>query len=169
MLGPSGDPREAAMLRLLREAPAAMERASRSSPSRWPTSSGIARRRRHGIYLSVRDDWVDTPQNGSGVYDRLVRPADLNTLRRGEGDFNILHVCGKGLDFRRFAGYPVQALHWADRGSRAVDRRGRPMGPAGAVPRGRQPGNHGRRLAGRLCRPGGRCHPPGRPAADPRR
>ena len=33
-----------------------------------------------GIYLSVRDDWVDTPENGAGTYDRLVRPGDLEIL-----------------------------------------------------------------------------------------
>jgi hypothetical protein len=28
---------------------------------------------------------------------------------------NTLHVCGRALDFRRFAAYPAQALNWADR------------------------------------------------------
>ena len=69
-----------------------------------------------GIYLSVRDDWVDTPENGQGVYDRLVRDGDLEILAGAAGGMlNILHVCGKPLDFRRFGQYPVHALNWADR------------------------------------------------------
>ena len=32
-----------------------------------------------------------------------------------EATFNLLHVCGKALDFRRFAGYPVHVINWADR------------------------------------------------------
>ena len=70
----------------------------------------------NGIYLAVRDDWVDTLENGDGVYDRLVRDSDLKILAGAAGGtLNILHVCGKPLDFGRFAKYPVQALNWADR------------------------------------------------------
>jgi uroporphyrinogen decarboxylase len=70
------------------------------------------------VFLSVRDDWVDTPANGAGTYDRLVRPGDLDILAAGaRGAFNVLHVCGRALDFRRFATYPVQVLNWADRSS----------------------------------------------------
>ena len=69
-----------------------------------------------GIYLSVRDDWVDTAENGVGAYDRLVRGGDLKILAAAAGgNLNILHVCGKPLDFGRFGRYPVQALNWADR------------------------------------------------------
>jgi len=68
-----------------------------------------------GIFLSVRDDWVDTPQT-PGLYDRMVRPTDRVILAAVmEAPFNVLHVCGKALDFRAFAGYPVCVLHWADR------------------------------------------------------
>ncbi len=70
----------------------------------------------NGIYLAVRDDWVDSPENGAGVYDRLVRDDDLRILAgAASGTLNILHVCGKPLDFGRFGRYPVQALNWADR------------------------------------------------------
>ncbi len=70
----------------------------------------------NGIYLSVRDDWVDTLENGAGVYDRLVRGSDLRILAGAAGGtLNVLHVCGKPLDFARFGRYPVQALNWADR------------------------------------------------------
>jgi uroporphyrinogen-III decarboxylase len=70
----------------------------------------------NGIYLSVRDDWVDTPENGAGVYDRFVRTGDLKILSGADrGTLNILHVCGKALDFGRFGKYPVHAVNWADR------------------------------------------------------
>jgi uroporphyrinogen decarboxylase len=71
-----------------------------------------------GIFLSVRDDWVDTPENGNGTYNRLVRPGDMLLLERlleDEAPFSVLHVCGKAMDFKRFASYPVQAVNWADR------------------------------------------------------
>jgi uroporphyrinogen decarboxylase len=68
-----------------------------------------------GIFLSVRDDWVDTPE-APGLYERLVRPTDLAILAAvRRAPFNVLHVCGKARDFRAFAAYPVPALHWADR------------------------------------------------------
>ncbi|MGA2066393.1 MAG: uroporphyrinogen decarboxylase family protein [Thermoguttaceae bacterium] len=116
-LGPSSDPRDALLSRLLREAPAAVAHALGT------IAESLARFARHciqkgaqGIYLSVRDDWVDTPGNGPGTYDRLVRPGDLAILAGAEaGSFNFLHACGRALDFRRFAGYPAHVLHWADR------------------------------------------------------
>ena len=68
-----------------------------------------------GIFLSVRDDWVDAPET-PGLYDRLVRPTDRAILAAvNEAPFNVLHVCGKALNFRAFAQYPVPVLHWADR------------------------------------------------------
>jgi len=69
-----------------------------------------------GIFLSVRDDWVDRPENGVGTYDAFVRPTDLVILKAASsGTFNMLHVCGKAVDFDRFAGYPAHVLNWADR------------------------------------------------------
>ena len=116
-LGRVVDARDAAMSQLLAEAPAAVERAldtiarSLANFARRCLAAGA-----DGIYLSVRDDWVDTPENGRDAYDRLVRPGDLRILEAaGGGVFNILHVCGKAVDFRRFAEYPVQVIHWADR------------------------------------------------------
>jgi uroporphyrinogen decarboxylase len=68
-----------------------------------------------GIFLSVRDDWVDTPDS-PGLYDRLVRPTDRAILAAvAHARFNVLHVCGKPIDLRPFAAYPVPVLHWADR------------------------------------------------------
>jgi uroporphyrinogen decarboxylase len=69
-----------------------------------------------GVFLSVRDDWVDTPANGPGIYDAIVRPTDLRILEAAsDGRFNMLHVCGRAADFASFAAYPVHALNWADR------------------------------------------------------
>ena len=124
------DQRDATLSRLLHEAPAAVQRAlaviaqSLANFARNCLAAGA-----NGIYLSVRDDWVDTPENGTGVYDRLVRPGDLEILNAAKpgisdtkilnaaksGTFNILHVCGTAVDFRRFADYPTDVLHWADR------------------------------------------------------
>jgi uroporphyrinogen decarboxylase len=111
------DPRDAVMSRFLREAPQALERAlgvigeSLANFTRNCLQSGA-----DGIFLSVRDDWVDTPVNGAGIYNRFVQPSDLVILQAAEaGPLNILHVCGKAIDFRRFAGYPAGVLSWADR------------------------------------------------------
>ncbi|MFQ5805533.1 MAG: uroporphyrinogen decarboxylase family protein [Phycisphaerae bacterium] len=69
-----------------------------------------------GIFLSVRDDWVDSPADTTRLYDKLVRPTDLEILAgAAAGRLNMLHVCGKAVDLRAFAEYPVHALNWADR------------------------------------------------------
>jgi uroporphyrinogen decarboxylase len=69
-----------------------------------------------GIFFSVRDDWVDTPENGPGHYSRYVQPGDLGILDAVQnGSFNMLHVCGDPVDFKRFGSYPVHAVNWADR------------------------------------------------------
>lgn len=69
-----------------------------------------------GVFLSVRDDWVDTSANGQGTYREIVRPTDLAILGAAEGaPFNVLHMCGRPLDFLGFAEYPVAVLNWADR------------------------------------------------------
>jgi uroporphyrinogen decarboxylase len=111
------DPREELLARFLREAPAAVARALGAITEslvhfvRHALAAGA-----DGIYLSVRDDWVDTPANGPGTYARLVQPSDLKILAATKrGALNILHVCGQAFDFLRFAGYPVAVLSWADR------------------------------------------------------
>jgi uroporphyrinogen decarboxylase len=69
-----------------------------------------------GIFLSVRDDWVDAPDAAIRLYDELVRPIDLEILAGASaGQFNLLHVCGRAVNFRAFAEYRVHALNWADR------------------------------------------------------
>ncbi len=69
-----------------------------------------------GIFLSVRDDWVDVPGAQRSLYQQLVLPTDLIILRSVQAArFNLLHVCGKAVDFKAFAGYPVAVMNWADR------------------------------------------------------
>ncbi|MCH7592487.1 MAG: hypothetical protein IH989_06895 [Planctomycetes bacterium] len=69
-----------------------------------------------GIFLSVRDDWVDTEENGPDVYDQLVRTGDGQILSAARGArFNMLHVCGVASNFDAFAAYPVHGINWADR------------------------------------------------------
>lgn len=68
-----------------------------------------------GIFLSVRDDWVDRP-GSTPVYDDLVRLSDLRILAGAEAArFNILHVCGASPNLLRFSDYPAHAINWADR------------------------------------------------------
>jgi uroporphyrinogen decarboxylase len=117
VLGQTGDPRDATMSGFLREAPDALIRAldtiteSLANFVRNCLEAGA-----DGLFFSVRDDWVDTPENGPGVYDRLVRSGDLRILQAVQGGaFNMLHVCGRAVDFKRFSGYPVHAVNWADR------------------------------------------------------
>jgi len=69
-----------------------------------------------GVFLSVRDDWVDTPANGAATYHDLVRATDLRILDgASSGRLNILHVCSRSKRFDDFATYPVQVINWADR------------------------------------------------------
>ena len=70
-----------------------------------------------GVFLSVRDDWVDTKRNGQGTYDEIARDADLTVLAAvADARFNWLHICGRPVNFKRFAEYPhVAVLNWADR------------------------------------------------------
>jgi len=69
-----------------------------------------------GIFLSVRDDWVNTDAHGRNTYDELVRRGDKQILTAaGDARFNMLHVCGVPRDFDTFAQYPVHVINWADR------------------------------------------------------
>jgi uroporphyrinogen decarboxylase len=79
-----------------------------------------------GIFLSVRDDWVNTAANGLNTYDEMVEPADRAILRAvSHAPFNWVHVCGRPLNFSRFIDYPAAVLNWADRaaGPRIADVR----------------------------------------------
>lgn len=69
-----------------------------------------------GIFMSVRDDWLDGGPSGPSRYDALVRPGDHEILNAASaGRFNMLHICGKAVNFRAFADYPVHVINWADR------------------------------------------------------
>ena len=69
-----------------------------------------------GVFMSVRDDWVDGGAENGTNYNRLIRQSDLKVLAGAVGGaFNMLHVCGRAIDFRAFAEYPVQVINWADR------------------------------------------------------
>ncbi len=49
-----------------------------------------------GIFLSVRDDWIEHLWPGQGMYEQLVEPADRIVLSGAAGGrFNLLHVCGR--------------------------------------------------------------------------
>ncbi len=70
----------------------------------------------NGIFLSVRDDWLDSDPETPGSYDELVRQTDLQILDAvSDARFNMLHVCGRPLNFAAFAKYPVHVINWADR------------------------------------------------------
>jgi uroporphyrinogen decarboxylase len=117
VLGHTDDPRDATMALFLRKAPDALGQALNAiteSLSRFVRN--CLETGADGIFFSVRDDWVDTAENGAGTYDRLVLPSDLAILKAVQrGTFNMLHVCGQALNFKRFGNYPVHAVNWADR------------------------------------------------------
>lgn len=65
-----------------------------------------------GIFLSVRDDWLEDAND----YDEFVKPNDLVILEAiSNASFSMLHVCGKPKNFERFTKYPTRAINWADR------------------------------------------------------
>jgi uroporphyrinogen decarboxylase len=69
-----------------------------------------------GIFLSVRDDWVNRRANGLNTYDKILRPVDLQILDAASAaTFNVLHICGRPQNFAAFAAYPVHVINWADR------------------------------------------------------
>jgi uroporphyrinogen decarboxylase len=117
VLGQTGDPRDLAMSKFLREAPDVLDRALDTvAESLANFARNCLEAGGDGIFFSVRDDWVDTPENGLDTYNRLVQPGDLEILKAVQGGaFNMLHICGQARDFKRFAGYPVHAVNWADR------------------------------------------------------
>jgi uroporphyrinogen decarboxylase len=70
----------------------------------------------NGIFLSVRDDWVDGEGDGGKRYAQLVGEQDRQILHAAGGAaFNVLHACGRPVNFRDLAEYPVHAINWADR------------------------------------------------------
>ena len=125
-IGPSHDPRDAALTELLRADRSAVAAALHTIGR---TLAGFARAcldgGADGVYLATRDDWVDTAANRAAlrlpetesVYDALVAETDRAILAAASGGwFNVLHVCGQPLRLERHVGDPyVHVLHWADR------------------------------------------------------
>lgn len=112
---PLDDPHNAYVASLVRENPAASAAAltvigqSLANFARRCIEAGC-----DGVFLSVRDDWVELVS--PGFYDELVRPTDLHILAgAAAGRCNILHACGAPVNFKAFAEYPVQAINWGDR------------------------------------------------------
>lgn len=69
-----------------------------------------------GVFMSVRDDWLDGRGENNQRYDELVRESDLEILRGASaGRLNVLHVCGTAVNFQAFGEYPVHVVNWADR------------------------------------------------------
>lgn len=120
------DDRDATLSRLLREDRSAVRAAVEAlSISLAGFARACLKAGADGVFLSVRDDWVNRPENGPETYDEIVRPADLRILEAvRDARFNVLHLCGRPQGFDRFAAYPhVQVLNWADRaaGPRIAD------------------------------------------------
>ncbi|GMU24923.1 MAG: hypothetical protein AMXMBFR13_49940 [Phycisphaerae bacterium] len=112
------DDRDATLSRLLREDRSAIRAAVEAlSISLAGFARACVEAGADGVFLSVRDDWVNRPENGPDTYDEIVRPADLRILEAvRDARFNVLHLCGRPQGFDRFAAYPhVQVLNWADR------------------------------------------------------
>jgi uroporphyrinogen decarboxylase len=113
----SEDERDRAITRLLRQdrgaVKATLQRLATTLAdfSRRAVEAGAS-----GIYLAVRDDWANTPENGMDTYNEMVRATDLTILKAVAGaSFNVLHVCGRPQDLMAFAEYPVAVINWADR------------------------------------------------------
>ena len=170
-LGGDVDPRDEQMWRLLRESPDALARALDTIATSLANFCGrCIEAGADGIFLSVRDDWVDTPANGPGNYDRFVRPTDLKILAGVQrGAFNMLHVCGQAVNFGRFAEYPVHAVNWADRYAGPPLAAVAATHAAGHLRRAGQFGHAGLGDAGGLSARGRGCHPASGPAAADRR
>jgi len=115
-LSVGGDPRDRVLRKLAAEDRAAVKAALQTiAASLANFAAACVAAGADGIFLSVRDDWVDEVC-GAGTYDELVVQADLAVCEAVKGaPFNMLHVCGRALDFGRFAAYPLQVLNWADR------------------------------------------------------
>ena len=132
----TSDPRDAAMARLLDEAPQALARAlekvadSLANFARQCLAAGA-----NGVYLSVRDDWVDGP-GGPGTYDRLVRPGDLRILARGEpGHLQRAARLRQGARLRPLRRLPGARDQLGRPQRRAGDCGGGRLGPAGDLRR----------------------------------
>jgi uroporphyrinogen decarboxylase len=111
------DERDEAISRLLKEDREAVKAALNAiAETMADFSAKCLQAGAHGIFLSVRDDWVERKENEDVRYADLVRPSDAKVLDAVQGaPFNFLHMCGKPLNFLEFGEFPVQVVNWADR------------------------------------------------------
>ncbi len=116
-LSAAEDPSTATILRFFEEDPEAVSKAVQTiGTSLANFAPRCLEAGADGVFLSVRDDWLDSPDDNRELYDRLVRASDREILAAASGgSFNLLHVCGTAVNFRAFADYPVHAINWADR------------------------------------------------------
>lgn len=70
-----------------------------------------------GIYFAAlgAEKSLFTPEE----YQEIVRPFDEMVFQAAEGasGFNLLHICKKGIDVKRFLDYPVDVFNWEMTGS----------------------------------------------------
>ncbi|NLW50914.1 MAG: hypothetical protein GXY85_08760 [Candidatus Brocadiaceae bacterium] len=114
--GGGADPRDDAIKGWLeQDRPAFVEALDRVARSLANFAARCVEAGADGVFLSCREDWVEGP-GGPGTYEELVRPRDLLILDAvKDATFNVLHVCGTPIDFRRFNDYPVHVVNWPDR------------------------------------------------------
>jgi len=116
-LDASQDPPTATLLRFHEEDPPTVKAAIQAVGASLSRFAGrCIEAGADGIFMSVRDDWLDGRDGEGPRYDDLVRDSDRAILSAvASARFNMLHVCGKAVNFRAFAEYPVQVINWADR------------------------------------------------------
>jgi len=106
-----------AMTALMREHPAALERALGVVNENLVRYAHAALERgAAGIFFSVPATEEALTRD---EYERFMRPFDLALLDaiRGRGEFHVLHAHGNRVYFDRLLDYPVHAVSWADRDS----------------------------------------------------
>ncbi len=116
-LDASVDPASATLLRFYQEDPSIVKAAIQAVGTSLSRFAGrCVEAGADGIFMSVRDDWLDGRDGDGPRYDDLVRESDQAILSAAaSARFNMLHVCGKAVNFQAFAEYPVQVINWADR------------------------------------------------------
>ena len=167
-LNSGADPRDTTMTRFLREAPATGSGPERdrgvpgaiSYGTAWPPvrTASISRCATTGSTRRI---------TAPALMIAWCSPAICRSCRGRAGTFNMLHVCGKALDFRRFAAYPGARVQLGGPLRGTLDRRGGPLGAAGTLRRVSTIWEPWSTAPRGLCPRSGRRHSPsGRSAAD---
>jgi uroporphyrinogen decarboxylase len=106
-----------AMTTLMREHPAALERAL------GVVNDNLVRYARAALDRGAAGIFFSVPATEESLtaedYERFMRPFDLALLNaiRDRGEFHVLHAHGDRVYFDRLLDYPVHAVSWADRDS----------------------------------------------------